>query len=108
MSKILYQLSLIIGLFLVLAGIYMKFLSIASYGWSFTKKGDLMNGTLDANGTLIISFILICFSIWNREMYKQEKLVYDRKKGIEKKEEILRKKYNVFRIRKINKKQTNN
>ena len=104
-SKILYQLSLIVGLFILISGIIMKFFNVNSSGWFFTKRGNLINGTLDANGTIIVSFILLCFSIWFKKTYKKEKRDYERRKGIEKNEDILRKTNNIFKIRKMNKKQ---
>jgi len=81
----------------------MKLFNVESYGWFFTKKGDLVNGVLDANGTLILAFIILLFAIWNRKSYIQEKQNHDRLKNIEKNENALRKKYNIFKIRKSNK-----
>lgn len=101
--KILYQLSMVLGLLLFVSGIFMKIFEINSSAWFFTKKGDLVNGTLDANGTIIVSFILLCFSISFNKTYKKEKHNFERKKGIQKNEDILRKTHNIFKIRKINK-----
>ena len=81
----------------------MKLFNVESYGWFFTKKGDLVNGVLDANGTLLLAFIILLFAIWNRKSYIQEKQNHDRLKNIEKNENALRKKYNIFKIRKSNK-----
>ncbi|MFV5693572.1 hypothetical protein ACM55K_16230 [Flavobacterium sp. LT1R49] len=102
--KVTYVLSSIIGIFLLIVGIFMKLGNIESHGWFFTKKGNLTNGVLDANGTLILAVIILLFSIWNKRMYMQEKQNHDRLKNIEKNENMLRGKYNIFKIRKINKK----
>ena len=82
----------------------MKLANVESHGWFFTKNGNVINGVLDANGTLILGFIILLFSIWNKKFYKQETQNRDRIKNIEKNENLLRKKYNVFKIRKNNKK----
>ena len=99
-----YILSFIIGIFLLIAGILMKLNNVESHGWFFSKRGDLINGTLDANGTLILSFIILIFAIWNKKIHDEEKRNHDRLKNIEKNENLLRRKYNIFKIRKLNKK----
>jgi hypothetical protein len=92
------------GVFLLILGTFMKLENIESHGRFFTKKGDVINGVLDANGTLILGFIILGFSIWNKRMFIQEKQNNDRLKNIEKNENLLKGKYNIFKIRKSNKK----
>lgn len=101
--KASYLLSFIIGVFLVVVGVFMKLGNVESHGWFFTKRGNLINGKLDANGTLILGFLILLFSIWNRKFYKQEKQNHDRLRNIEKNENMLKGKYNIFKIRKSNK-----
>ena len=103
MSKILFQLSLGLGLLLLVVGSLMKFFSIESKGWYFTKKGVLTNGTLDANGTLFLSIIILLFAMWNRKFYMQEKKEINQKRNIERNERRLSKNYNIYKIRKANK-----
>ena len=76
---------------------------IGSHGWFFTKRGELHNGVLDENGTLILAFIVLAFSIWFRKSYKQEKQNHNRLKNIESNEQKLKHKYNIYKIRKLNK-----
>ena len=90
-SKILFQLSLALGLLLLFVGIIMKFSNVESKGWYFTKTGNLINGTLDANGTLILSVIMLSFALWNRKTYKQERQQTERSRNIENNENRLRK-----------------
>jgi hypothetical protein len=101
--KIVFKLSLILGIFLLIAGLFMKLYNVESQGWFFTKRGDLIHGVLDANGTLVLGFIILVFSIWNKRSFSQEKQKHERLKNIEKNEELLRKKYDIFKLRKVNK-----
>jgi len=82
----------------------MKLGNVESHGWFFTKKGNLVNGVLDANGTLILALLILLFSLWNKKDYKQEMQNHERIINIEKNENLLKKKYNIYKIRKINKK----
>lgn len=62
-----------------------------------------MNGTLDANGTLVLCVIMLSFALWNRKTFKQERQQIERRRNIEKNENRLRKKYNIYKLRKVNK-----
>ncbi len=102
-TKTLYYLSLVIGIFLFISGAMMKFLKVQSNGWFFTKQGNLITGTLDANGTIVLGILTLCFSIWWQKEFNREKSKHDKLKNIEASEGQLRKKYNIYKLRKINK-----
>jgi len=102
-TKTLYYLSLVIGIFLTVSGTAMKFLKAESQGWFFTKQGNLISGRVDANGTIVLGTIVLCFSIWWRKELNRETSIRDRLKNIESNEQKLRKRYSIYKLRKINK-----
>lgn len=103
-SKIFYLISFLIGIFLLVAGIIMKFFALKDYGCFFSKRGELFNGILDGNGTIILGVIALFLAIVHKQMLNQKKESRERQMNIEKNEEKLRKKYNIYKIRKANKK----
>ena len=103
-SKIVYYVSFLTGLFLLVAGVLMKLFSFESYGWFFSKSGELHNGMLDGNGTIVLGIITLIFALVQKKMFNQKKESREREMNIEKNEEKLRKKYNIYQIRKANKK----
>jgi hypothetical protein len=103
-SEIFYYISFLTGIFLLVAGIVMKFFSFEDYGWFFSKRGELSNGILDGNGTIILGVITLLFALVHKQMFNQKKESRERQINIEKNEEKLRKKYNIYKIRKANKK----
>ena len=103
-SKIFYYVSFLTGLFLLVAGVLMKFFSFESYGCFFSKSGKLHNGMLDGNGTIVLGIITLIFALVQKKMFNQKKESREREMNIEKNEEKLRKKYNIYQIRKANKK----
>lgn len=103
-SKIFYYISFLTGIFLLVVGIVMKLFSLKDYGWFFSKRGELSNGILDGNGTIILGVITLCFALVHKKMFNQKKERRERQLNIEKNEARLRKKYNIYKIRKANKK----
>jgi vacuolar-type H+-ATPase subunit I/STV1 len=90
MQRILYKLSLLVGLFLLFMGMIMKFFHYSSSGFSFSKRGDIYRGTLDGNGTLILAGMILLFALWNYKFYLTEKKEKDTKRKKEIQELFLR------------------
>ncbi len=82
----------------------MKFFALKDYGCFFSKRGELFNGILDGNGTIILGAIALFLAIVHKQMFNQKKESRERQMNVEKNEEKLRKKYNIYKIRKANKK----
>jgi len=102
-SKIFFKLCLIATIILLIVGIFMKIYDIESHGFYISKSGKVVNGTLSSNGTIIIGVIIFCFCITGFLSYKKRKYNNEKMREIEKNEERLGKKYNIYKIRKINK-----
>ncbi|TRW89357.1 hypothetical protein FNW07_13450 [Flavobacterium sp. GT3R68] len=94
LQKILYKLSFLLGLLLLLVGLIMKFLSLSSSGLVFSKQGNISHGTLDGNGTLVLSVMIFAFAIWNYKSYLEDKKEKDLLRKKEKNELLLRQKKN--------------
>lgn len=82
----------------------MKLFSLKDHGWFFSKRGELSNGILDGNGTIILGVITLCFALVQKKIFNQKKESRERQLNIEKNEEKLRTKYNIYKIKKVNKK----
>lgn len=102
-SKIFFQLCLMATILFLIVGLVMKFYDVESNGFYVSKSGKVVDGVLTANGTLIIAFMVFCFCLYGFLSYKKVKKDNERAKSIQKNEERLGKKYNLFKIRKINK-----
>ena len=98
MSKILYKLSFYIAILVLLIGIVMKVLNSSTYGFSFSKTGGLYSGTIDGNGIILLSLLLLIFSLWTYKDYK----TIERKNNLMRNHEINE---NKKRKLKINKRQ---
>jgi hypothetical membrane protein len=96
MSKILYKLSLYVALLVLLIGILMKFLNSSTYGFSFSKIGGLYSGTIDGNGLILLSLLLLIFSLW---AYKDSKAI-ERKNNLMRNHEINQNKKRKLKINK--------
>jgi hypothetical protein len=70
MSKILYKISFYIAIVVLLVGIVMKFFNSWTHGFSFSKIGSLYSDTIDGNGIILLSFLLLIFSFWAYKDYK--------------------------------------
>lgn len=106
-SQIFFRLCLIVATLILGVGFFMKFYGIESSGFSFSKTGSVVNGTLTGSGTLFIGFVVCCFCLIGWLTYKNRKKQTEEQRAIEKNEERLGKKYNVFKIRKMNKQYRN-
>jgi hypothetical protein len=93
-QKILYKLSFLVGFLLLLVGLIMKYLSLSSNGLVFSKQGNISNGTLDGNGTLVLSVMIFAFAIWNYKSYLEDKKEKDLQRKKEKNELLLRQRKN--------------
>lgn len=70
-NKILFKLSLYIGLFILLIGIVFKINTSSSFGLLFTKTNGIVNGSINGTGYIVLSFMILSFSFL---MYKNYKL----------------------------------
>ena len=104
-SKILYHFTLLTAVCLLVAGVSMELFSFKGYGWFFSKNGELHEGMLDGYGTMILGIITLIFALVHKKMLNQKKINRERQLSIEKNEEKLSKNHNIYKIRKLNKKQ---
>lgn len=88
-NKILFKLSLYIGLFVLLIGIIFKINSSSSSGFLFTKTNGIVNGNINGTGYIALSFMILSFSFLMYKNYKLEEK--DRKKRIEQEKMELKK-----------------
>ena len=65
--------------------------------------GQLSNGSLYGNGTLYLAGIVLFFAIRIRKIYWIQKAEIERNRKIQINEDRLRKTYNIYKIRKANK-----
>ena len=103
-SKIFYYFTLSTAACLLIAGVLMELFSFKGYGWFFSKSGELHEGMLDGSGTMILGIITLFFALVQKKMFNQKKVYRERQLSIEKNEEKLSKNYNIYKIRKLNKK----
>ena len=96
-NKILYKLSLLVGLFIFISGIIFKLSQNSSCGFLFRKQGNIEFGTIDGNGALTLGIMILAFALWTYRSYKTEEIEIERRKGIEKNEIALRKKNKASR-----------
>jgi hypothetical protein len=89
-NKILYKLSLLVGLFILLSGIFFKFTNTFSSGYLFRKRGNISFGVIDGNGAIVLALLILAFSFWMYKSYKTEKTEIDKKRQIERNEIALK------------------
>lgn len=90
-NKILYKLSLLVGLFTLISGIFLKITQSSSSGYLFRKKGNIEFKTIDGNGALILAIMILAFTLWMYKSYKKEKNDIEKRKSIERIETALKK-----------------
>ena len=96
-NKILYKLSLLVGLFIFLSGIYFKVNENSSSGYLFRKNGNIEFQTINGNGALTLGIMILAFTLWTFKSYKKEELNIEKKKRIEKNEIELKKRKQSYR-----------
>ncbi|MBC7525473.1 MAG: hypothetical protein H7239_13675 [Flavobacterium sp.] len=90
-NKILYKLSLLVGLFILTSGIVLKLTENSSSGYLFRKNGDIKFQTIDGNGALILGIMILAFTLWMYKSYKKEEIEIEKRKSIERNEIALKK-----------------
>jgi hypothetical protein len=90
-NKILYKLSLLVGIFILTSGIVLKLTENSSSGYLFRKNGDIKFQTIDGNGAVILGIIILAFTLWMYKSYKKEEIEIEKRKSIERNEIALKK-----------------
>ncbi|WP_320814182.1 hypothetical protein [Flavobacterium sp.] len=81
-NKTLFKLSLYIGLFILLIGVFFKINSSSSFGTLFTKSSGIVSNRINGTGYIALSFMILFFSFLMYKNYKSEKK--ERKNRIDK------------------------
>lgn len=90
-NKILYKLSLFVGLFILVSGIFFKLTENFADGYLFQKNGDISLGIIDGNGALFLGFMILAFSFSTYKSFKKEQKDIENRKRIENNEFALKK-----------------
>ena len=90
-NKILYKLSLLVGLFILISGIFLKITQSSSSGYLFRKRGNVEFQTIDGNGALTLGIMILAFTLWMYKSYKKEEKDIEKRKSIERNEIALKK-----------------
>ena len=90
-NKILYKLSLFVGLFILISGIFLKVTQNSSSGYLFRKKGGIEFQTIDGNGALTLGIMILAFTFSIYKSYKKEEAEIEKRKSIERNEIALKK-----------------
>lgn len=96
-NKILYKLSSLVGIFIILSGIFFKVNENSSNGYLFRKNGNIEFQTINGNGALTLGIMILAFAFWTYKSYKKEELNIEKKKSIEKNEIELKKRKQNYR-----------
>ena len=90
-NEILYKLSLFVGLFILVSGIFLKLTENFVDGYLFQKNGEISLGIIDGNGALFLGFMILAFSFWTYKGFKKEQIDIENRKRIENNELALKK-----------------
>jgi hypothetical protein len=71
-TKILYQLAVFVGLFILISGLFLKVTQSTSSGLVFRKRGSVQFQTIDGNGALTLAIMILAFAWWMYTSYKKE------------------------------------
>jgi len=82
-TKKLYKLSLLTGLFIFISGVFFKLTQNSSSGYFFKKNGNIESGTINGNGALTLGIMILAFTLWMYRNYKTEKVDIEKRKRIE-------------------------
>jgi hypothetical protein len=93
-NKILYKLSLLVGLFIFLSGVFFKLTQNIASGYLFRKNGNIQFGVIDGNGALTLGIMILAFALWMYRVYKAEAMNIEKQKQIEKNDRALKKRIN--------------
>jgi hypothetical protein len=90
-TKILYQLAVFVGMFILLSGLFLKVTQSTSSGLVFRKRGSVQFQTIDGNGALTLAIMILAFALWMYTSYKKEAATIEKMKRMERNEIALRK-----------------
>lgn len=82
-NKILYKLSLFVGLFILVSGIFIKLTKNFADGYLFQKNGEISFGIIDGNGALFLGFMILAFSFSTYKGFKKEQIAIENRIRIE-------------------------
>ncbi|WP_298146920.1 hypothetical protein [Flavobacterium sp.] len=102
-TKVLYKLTLATALVLLFLGVVIQVFSVEDSGWFFNKQGGLVAGTLNGTGTICLGIILFFFAAGFRKSFIKKRDQRDSQQRKESNEELLGKKYNIHKLRRLNK-----
>lgn len=71
-NKILFKLSLYIGIFILLIGFLFKINSSSSFGTLFAKSRGIVSNRINGTGYIALSFLILIFSFFMYKNYKSE------------------------------------